>query len=371
MCHESMYNKKINIAFAFGLLIITIACKTKSNNLFNRKHNYHYQILHEDYKLDRIINSEKAINSDYFLKESIRSLHTINFNSKSERERSTKYYYNSKKEISRKTTYDSELIAENDEWYYKYTLFGVPVIKRAFYHVSNTEIKSFDDQINKILVLKTFQDNIQIATDSLFYEREYYPKKIISINSKNQIVYKNIYEYQKNKTSLNLVARKINYHVGIKRVYDKNDRFLYINDLMNIDFNTLSYDIGYGKREVITWDGDNFRYESDTGNVYRYNSDLNKLRKIFYSNITDTYFSENLRPLFSNHMNENEKLHHQIIYKYNDYEDLILKTYKDSNTSYEKARYKYVYDENNNWIKKEIFLNGILFGWTIREINYY
>lgn len=369
---EQMYFHKTTILLVLGVILIALSCRSKSAILDKTKHNYDSFILYDDQYVDRILNYERYIKSGYVLSGNIKSVHIMDSLLESGQQPSTKYFYDLDKAITRIVNYDAGMNEIMDRWFYRWMNYGgESLMKKGFFYKNNKEIRSHDDTINKTIILETFENGNLIETDSIVYERDYYPTKIKKYNANDQLEYVYKIEYDSNKTALNLLARKTGSHQGAKRVYDENNRHLYVSPLNKIDFKSLTYEIGGEKKEQMIWNGNNFQfYKSEKDTIY-WDSTKNHLKRIFHSTETNTYFSNKMLPVSSSYVETDTSMNHQISFKYNEFDDLIEKRFEKPSPYNENEKYSYEYDSKNNWIKRQMFINEKHFKTTIRNIEYY
>lgn len=366
-----MNHIRTSILYFIGLILIFSSCKVESQLLKTSKHNYGPYILYDDPYVDQILESERFIKSDFVLAGDIKSLHIIEDKAKADKGSSIKYFYNSQKEVIRMINYDSDLNVVMDRWFYKKMKYGGPTfIKKGIFYKSDKQIFSNDDTTNKIVVTQTFENGSLKETDSIYYERNYYPILIKNYNAYTDLNTTYKFEYDKNKISLYLLARQTGYHQGSKRVYDEKNRHLYVSRLTNIDFESLTYDVEDVKKEQMIWDGNRFQYIKSEIDTSYFNSKQNHLIRVYQSTRSNTYFSDNLLPLTMDYIDQDTKLRVQILYSYNEHGDLLKKQYINAIPDYENEKFIYLYDSNNNWIERKMFLNNKLFKTTVRKIEY-
>ena len=367
-----MYIHRVKILFVLGVILMSFSWNSKPIILDKEKYNYSTFILYDDPYVDRILNYERYIKSGFVLSGNIKSLHIIDSLSESGRQPSIKYFYNLNKEISRMVNYDASKNEVMDRWFYRWMNYGgESLMKKGFFYKLNREIRSYDDTINKRIVLETFENGNLIETDSIAYERNYYPTKINKYDSNGQLEYVYKIEYDNNKTSLNLLARKTGRHQGAKRVYDERNRHLYVSSLSKIDLRTLTYEIEEEKKEQMIWSGNSFQFHKSEQDTSYWNSGQKHLKRLFHSTITNTYFSDKVLPVSTNYLETDTGLNHQIIFEYNEFDDLTEKRYENSTPYNENEKYTYEYDSRNNWIKRQMFINGKHFKTTVRNISYH
>jgi hypothetical protein len=367
-----MYFQKTKILLVLGLALIILGCQSKSVSLNEAKHNYNSFILYDDPYVDKILNYKRYIRSTFILSGNIKSLHTIDSLSESGIQASIKYFYDLNKDITRMVNYDAERNEVMDRSFYRWMNFGgETLIKKGIFHQIDKEIKSYDDTLNKTIVIETFENGMLKEVDSIVYERDYYPTTIKKYDANNQLasIYK--IEYDNNKTSLNLLARKTGHHQGVKRVFDENNRHLYVSDLSQIDFNSLAYEIEEEKKELMIWNEGSFQfYKSEKDTTY-WDADQNQLKRIFDSSITTTYFSDKILPVSSSYLENDTGDQQEISFIYNEFKDLIEVRFENDSPLNENEKYIYEYDSKNNWVKRQIFINEKHFKTTLREIEYY
>ena len=380
-CNESLWvigipNKimKIKILIPVFLIVLVSSCSTNKKALRD-KYNYDSFILYDDHYIHNILHFENSVHSSFHLRGKIRSVHIIDTNTESGRQSSIKYYYNSSKEIERLTNYDEDLVEIMDRTYYHYLNYGGhSILKEGYsnYNPNRSELyrSSHFTKLN-LVVLHTFENNELKNVDSIYYQDNFHPILIKHYDAFGVLQSINKIEYDNKKTSLNLIARKHGHSFGAKRVYNQNNKHLYVSPISNINFETLEYKVEKTKNEITSWDNENFVHVKGENDTLYYDSGIKCLIRKTSTNTSKTYFNQSLMPISTEYKYATEEQTININFTYNKYGDLESRVNKESRPYDDKETYLYKYDSQGNWIERKMFINDKLYKTTERRITYY
>jgi hypothetical protein len=238
----------------------------------------------------------------------------------------------------------------------------------------NLDSKKFIYNKKNQLIFEEFIDTIpeNIRKFKYKYNLNSQLKKEVWYKNENQIYYKILYRYKKRKL-VSEIEKDLKWKEKyiIKYSYDKNKNLIKIEELENDSLTGVSLFKNDSLGRIIQEEEFDSKNALVTKKVYEYNENglVTKISKYRLSNcissIVEYIFDEN-----NNLIEENEVVNDFFILKKFDLMgNLILSV----NEPYIGAVFKYIYtyDQNNNWIRKTEYYNGIPQEIEEREITYY
>lgn len=231
---------------------------------------------------------------------------------------------------------------------------------------------------NNTSVTRRNPDNSQIDRKVLKYEGNKLVEKL-TFNKQDKLVDKVTYVYDDagNLTGENLYLN--NDEVVIKNAYKYN------GNNQKVSYTRYNKDSELLFNTQYEYKGDNLILEETRGKEDKieyskkmtYDDDGNMLSKISYDSYEDSetiekFVYDDKGNKITWDVQKNGEPFLKINYSYNEKGDLNgLSTYNNSGKIIEERKYKYDYDKEGNWIKKNIYINGELKFVEQREITYY
>jgi len=371
----TLYNIKM---MKLNILILLALTNIELKGQLEDHYNYNPFITYDNQLVDKIINFERHINSSFLLRADIKSVHVIDYSVDSEKQTSIKYHFNINKHNIGITNYDEYQNEVGERKFLSKPYYdGYQILMDGYAKQSNSSQliwNSSIDSINNIIKIKTIANGELTALDSVLYVGHFTPVKVFN-KEKNSGLWHNkstqLYEYENDKvvTSLKLYSTAGKW--GAKRFYDSFGRPLYYQALIDIDKNTLQYNLDSIKNEFFTWNNTDFIYYNNNVTT-SYDSTSNTIIRRSSDASTKIILSQSFKPIkveIEYFDNLEEKV--EIVYFYNKYDDCIDKKYLNQDGSGTNEHFEFVYDEKGNWIEKKIYYDGKWFGTTKRKIEYY
>jgi len=332
-------------------------------------------VIYDDQYFDKIKDYERNLRSSFWLMDNVKSIHVIETNSENERQSSIKYTYDSNKKIVNLTNYNSELEEVMNRNYYHYGNYeGESILKDGYSELNPNKRKDFTSQIDeseKLIIVETIENDMTISIDSILYQNNHLPTLIKKYDSSNKLQYIQKLEYSGEKISLNLTLRTSGVNRGSKRDYNNQNKHISVSPLSNIIPQKMEFNVDTTKTEITEWKGNDFKYLAGTTDVYEYNSKTNILKRDVKTHTYSIIFNENLSPTYIEYINKETRKGKSIKYAYNDFDDVLSKTYEKRTDNDEEEFYEYEYDKRQNWTKRKMYINNLLFKVTERIIEYY
>ena len=344
----------------------------------NDHYNYNPFIVYDNQLVDKIINFERHINSSFLLRGNIESLYIIDSTIESKKQSAIKYYYDFKKNNIRITNYDQYQNEVMDRKFLCRPFYdGYQILLSGYSnqnHDKQLTWKSSIDTVNKIIKIETLTNGELTSMDSLLYFDKFMPTMIYNKEMNHGHWYNRsmqYYEYKNGKVITSLKLYNSTGKWGAKRFYDSFGRPLYYQALIDINKNTLQYNLDSIKNELFTWKEGDFIFQ-DNNLTTSYDSISNTIIRKSKATSTIIKLSRSFKPVnvkieYSDNLEEKV----EIVYLYNQYDDCIDKKYINQDNSGTNEHFEFVYDEKGNWIEKKIFLEGKWFSTTKRKIKYY
>lgn len=362
--------------YLFLLLFLTIHFFT-----FGQKNNYNSFLSYGDEYLEQILHSQRYISSasDYLFYGNVKSVYVEHRDANGKLSNiPTKSFFDDKRNTIKRINYNFN---NEDygvvEYYFNPKYQGNFVIKSS-YESKNGEIKNIItseiDTINQIIVNRKYDKNQLSEIDTVFYIKDYKPIEIRNSSVKyidksvkklayidNGQIYKEV--YQRNSSSSGFFIK-----------YNKVGKRLY---LYNIDFDEfenipIDYeDSSKTKTQEFIWKNDkDFVFHKDMNCLIIFNYEERKLYETVKESSYTTFFNTDLLPIKKLSVDKKYGLNMEITFEYNDKNDLILEKVKNEGFPITTKSYKYVYDNNNNWIERKEYENNKLIFTTKRDIEY-
>lgn len=366
----------MNITKMIFLIFVSLVlgCKTTQKNT-KSLYNYDGFITYDDPIFDKIKDFERTVVSPFWLKNNIRSVHLIELKPEEGRKSSIKYEFDVGKNIIRLTNYDKDLNEIMDRNYYHYPGYAGDEIMNYGYSKYDANRKkhyiSSHNEKEKLIILETFENDNLISLDSNYYTSNFKPVLTKTYNSNNELLTIKKKEYSDNKLSLNLIVRKNGISGGSIRVYNKDNKHIYVSPLTNIDDEIMGYEIDTIKNEITEWEGGNFKYIARKNDILYYNSNTRTLLRTTERYTQTVKFNEQLFPTKSEYNSKSIDGNKTINYKYNEFGDIVSKNYLPKESHDDNEYYEYEYDNNQNWIIRKTYINKVLFRQTDRIIEYF
>ncbi|MBK9564096.1 MAG: hypothetical protein IPO37_02510 [Saprospiraceae bacterium] len=354
---------KLNILILLALTNIELKGQLEDH------YNYNPFIIYDNQLVDKIINFERHINSSFLLRGEIKSVHFIDSSVDSEKQTSIKYHYNISKHNIGITNYDEYQNEVGERKFLSKPYYdGYQILMDGYAkQINSSQLiwNSSIDSINKIIKIKTITNGELTTLDSVLYIDQFTPVKIFN-KEKHSGLWQNksiqFHEYENDKVITSLKLYSATGKWGAKRFYDGYGRPLYYQALIDIDKNTLQYNLDSIKNEVFTWNNGDFIYSNNNFTTSYDSTSKTIIRKLNDAN-TKIKLSRTFKPIkveIEYFDNLEEKV--EIVYFYNKYDDCIDKKYLNQGGSGTNEHFEFVYDEKGNWIEKKntMMANGLV-----------
>lgn len=373
-------------------VFMKISCFSQIVEKENKNNYLTYPILLNS-NLEKLFFSDNIINSNFILNGKIKTLTIIDSSFQSKEQIHKKYYFDHKRNITRVKKFDVNGLETSDIKYFYYSPifnYDINIIKEG-YLVSkkskskysrdlepnvdegNYEYKSIHVEQQNLIIVNTFRSKELIGIDSIYYVDGFKPNSITKSDRNGIIQRRRILEYSRENISLNIEifykGRKIDN--GQKYYYDYKNNESYYKKLYDINQKTYKYKVRDDTSFHLKPYEKGFILQRGKGRSLVYDQELKIMTNYYSSSSTFIFhFLDNNLPYLEERI-RNGSLRTYKSYEYNDYDDIVLETFHNVDREDDTEKYQYKYDSSNNWIQKNIYVNGSLTKIIKRSIEYY
>ena len=263
------------------------------------------------------------------------------------------------------------------EYYFNSRFNGYQIFKSSYIE-NNGQIdqifQSKIDEKNKLIVQERYSNGKLEEIDSIYYQDNYFPVKIIkkspgSTNrSTTEIAYNKFGKIYKE------IHLKNSNTTGTYFNYDELGRLTYLYTITADEYDQIGEnDENDSKNKVhkIKWINDkDFIYYYDSEITFQFDANKKTLIRKDQSSILEADFNEQLL-LTKYHLKDDKySINKTSIFDYNNNLDIIAQKVKSEGLPLTTTTYTYTYDDQQNWIERQAYENGELKVTTIRRIEY-